>query len=166
LKLARFSVALATLLGNVDESCENIIITKEIVDYVISYFNRIYDNPIFKLHEYKQEYESYNDVTSSEIKTLQNMYARNAVLLDHLMSISTTTTINLRVVSGLENTAFNVVFASLVKAKFIKLAGNSVFPTPKFRKAMEQIDKSFRVDTGTMTYDTGLTHPIVKKEGD
>jgi len=153
LKLARFSVALASLLGNLDETYENIIVTKEIVDYMVYFLKKLYDNPVFKLKEYKREYDKYSEVSDREIVALQNMYSKNSVVLDYLYDSSFANSINLRIVSGMEPSAFNTLFAELTKAHFIKIVGNSVFPTPKFRKTMALIDRGFHADTEIITYD-------------
>lgn len=164
LKLARFSVALASLVFNTTDDFQNIVVTKEIVDYVVDYLKRIYDNEIFKLREYREEYESYSNVTQEEVTNLQRMYPKNAVMLDFLMTVSNTSSINLRTISGLDGDKFNPVFSSLVKMKYLKLAGQAVFPTPKFRKAMGMINKKFRVDAGVIeTEEIGLTWSLEKE---
>lgn len=150
LKLARFSVALASLVFNVDDSFENVIVEKEHVDYMVDYFKEIYDNEVFKLKDYKLEYESYNNATDADINVLQKMYAKNAVMLEELLKVSQISTINLRITSGLDGDKFNPIFSRLVKNKFLRLSGQSVFPTPKFRKAMLKIDKTFTSDSGSL----------------
>jgi DNA primase len=161
LKLARFSVALASLLLSTDDSYENVIVTREIVDYMCTYLRKIYDNDVFKLKDYKREHEEYNYATDKEIENLQKMYARHAVLLDFLLSTTKTNMMTLRVTSGLDGDKFNPVFAQLVKSKFVRLVKQSVEPTPKFRYAMRKIDKSFRADTGKMDVaNKGLAYKI------
>ena len=76
LKLARFSVALASLLMNVDNSYQNITVTKEIVDYIYAFIIRNYDNPTFKLKDYKKEYASYNLIDAKDVKKLQDLYVK------------------------------------------------------------------------------------------
>ena len=76
LKIARFSVALASLILNVDPTFEHIIVTKEIVDYVIEYMHKIYDNGVFKLKSYKEEYDSYNVCSKEDISILESLYPK------------------------------------------------------------------------------------------
>ena len=149
-KLARFSVALASLLVNVDESYENIVVTKDIVDYMVKFLTSIYDNDIFKLKNYAQEYREYSNCTDDDIKYLQDLYSRNATLFNFLNGQSKTSRANLSSISGLDNQKFIVIFNKLVARKFIRLSLDSVYPTDKFRKAYNNIDKSFTTDTGSM----------------
>ncbi|NCC65647.1 MAG: hypothetical protein EOM15_13435 [Spirochaetia bacterium] len=161
LKLARFSVALASLLMSTDSSYENVVVTKEIVDYMVDYLTSIYDNDVFKLKEYKQEHDEYNIATDKEIDVLQTLYSKHAVILDFLLTTTKTTAMTLRITSGLDGDKFNPIFAKLVKNKFIRLSGQNVEPTSKYRYAMSKIDKTFRTDTGTMSVsDPGLTYKI------
>lgn len=149
-KLARFCVALASLLVNVDKSYENIIVTKEIVDYMVKYLKSIYDDSTFKLKDYAQEYREYSICTDKDIKDLQELYARNATLFNFLNGQSKTTRANLSSVSGLENSKFFSIFNKLVARKFIRLSMDNVYPTDKFRKAFNKIDRKFTIDTGSL----------------
>ena len=149
-KLARFSVALASLLVNVDETYENIIVTKEIVDYMVGYLESIYDDGTFKLKAYADEYKEYSVCSDKDIKDLQDLYARNATLFNFLNGQSKTTRANLSSVSGLESGKFCPIFNKLVARKFIRLSMDNVYPTDKFRKAFNIIDKKFTTDTGSL----------------
>lgn len=149
-KLARFCVALASLLVNVDETYENIIVTKEIVDYMVEYLTSIYADNTFKLKDYAEEYKEYSECTNKDIQDLQELYARNATLFNFLNGQSKTTRANLSSVSGLESGKFCPIFNKLVARKFIRLSMDNVYPTDKFRKAFNQIDKKFTADTGSL----------------
>jgi hypothetical protein len=149
-KLARFCVALAALVMNVDDSFENIIVTKEIVDYMCSYLDKIYDSPVFKLGAYANEYKTYSNYTDEDIKELEKLYARNATLLDYLNGTSRTTRANVASVSGMENAKFFPIFNKLVANKFIRLNVDNVYPTDKFRKVYAVMDKTFRANTDTL----------------
>jgi DNA primase len=152
-KLARLSVALASLLVNTDDKYEKVIVTKEIVDYVISWLYKIYDNNTFKLREYKAEFESYAGLNKEEMAEVQKMYPKNATLFDFIVSQASTSRNNLRVISGLETDDFAKIFNRMAKYKFIKLHGETVFPTEKLRLAMAKVDKSIRVDIGEIQVD-------------
>ena len=43
-----------------NETYENIIVTKEIVDYMVEYLTSIYTDGTFKLREYAREYKEYS----------------------------------------------------------------------------------------------------------
>ena len=149
-KLARFCVAMAGLVVSTDETFTKVIVTKEIVDYVVQFLISIYDNSLFKLGEYKREFESYSVLSDEELKSLQDLYPRNATMLEFLLSQSSTSRTNLRTVSGLEADAFTKVFNRLVRDKFIRLHGETVFPTQKFRIGMHRIDRTIQADMGTI----------------
>lgn len=149
-KLSRFCVALASLIVNVDESYENIIVTKDIVDYTIKFLMSIYDSKVFNLRGYANEYKEYSNCSDKDIKELQDLYAKNATMFNFLNGQSKTTRANLSSVSGLESGKFSPIFNKLVALKFIRLNLDSVYPTDKFRKAYNSIDKSFTTDTGSL----------------
>lgn len=149
-KLARFSVALASLIMNTDDSYENIIVTKDIVDYMVEFLKGIYDNNVFKLKDYADEYKSYSLCTDKDLETLQQMYGRNATLFSFLNSCSRTSRANLCSVSGLDNNKFSIIFNKLIADKFIRINSDYVYPTDKFRYAYGHIDKSLQLDAGTM----------------
>lgn len=149
-KLARFCVALAALIVNVDETYENIIVNKEIVDYVCDYLVGIYDNNVFKLGEYAKEFKEYNECTAKDIKELEKLYAKNSTLLSFLNGLSKTSRSNLSSVSGMDNSKFAPIFNKLVAMKFIRLNMDTIYPTDKFRKTFNKINKNIATDSGNM----------------
>lgn len=146
-KLARFSVAMASLIMSTTQDYTKVIVTKDIVDEIISYFMEIYDNDVFKLREYKIEQDSYTNITKKEQQEFQKIYDKNSTMFDFLDQQSMTTRKNLQVVSGLENDSFGRVFNRLVKHKFIRLTRETVTPTPKFRQGYKKLDKRFTHDS-------------------
>jgi hypothetical protein len=153
LKLSRFSVAMASLLTNTDETMTKVIVNREIVDEVVAFLYKIYDNPIFKLKEYKLEMDSYNKLVDGDVVELENIWSRNATMLDFLANQSGTSRNNLRAISGLETDDFSKIFNTLSQFRFIRLHGENVYPTEKFRLGMSKIDKSLRTDTGKLLKD-------------
>ena len=147
LKLARFSVAMAGLIVSTSDDYSKVRVTKGIVDEVVEFLKHIYDNDTFKLHEYKKEYDSYTSISDDEQKELQKLYDKNSTMFEFLAHQSTTSRKNLQVVSGIENDAFGKIFNKLVKHKFVRLSGETVHPTPKFRLAMASIEKNFTHDS-------------------
>ncbi len=147
-KLARFCVALASLVMEVDESYENIIVTKEIVDFMVDYLIKIYTSPVFKLREYTLDYRSYSEYTDKDIKNLQDLYAHNSTFIDFIGTQNRTTRSNLLSISGLEGNKFSPLFNKMVAYKFIRLNNDNVYPTNKFRKVYNLIDKDFKTDIG------------------
>lgn len=163
LKLARFSVALASLIMNVDDDYENIIVTKEIVDYVCDYLIHIYTHNCFRLDAYKKEYDAYNNYNQIDIDVLQKLYPANIVTIDFLASTAKTSRNSLRTISGLDGDRFNPVFNALLKGKFIKVEMDNVYPTEKFRKCYARIDKSFNTLGSSLIDNTVIGYNL--KEG-
>jgi hypothetical protein len=155
LKLARFSVALASLIMNVDSSYENIIVTKEIVDFIMEYFYEIYDNPIFKLKDYKLEYDAYNLCTENDVRELQDIYPKNSNIIDYMENTSVTSLENLKANSGYDSKEFNALYSKLSQLKFVRIIGRSIIPTAKFRTAVKRINKSFTISTGSLSTKIG-----------
>lgn len=148
LKLARFSIALASLIVNVDDKYENIVVTKNVVDFIVNFFDEIYDNAIFKLKDYKIEYDSYSNVTKEDIEVLQELYPKNSNIIEYLDGTSTTSLDSLRANSGLDTKDFNILYTKLSQYKFIRSLGRSIVPTTKLRKALRRIDKNFTSGAG------------------
>lgn len=147
-KLARFCVALASLVMNVDETYENIIVTKEIVDFMVEYLTKIYTSPVFKLRDYALDYRAYSEYDDKDIKNLQDLYAHNSTFIDFIGTQNRTTRGNLLSISGLDNSKFSVLFNKMVACKFIRVNSDNAYPTNKFRKVYNLIDKSFKTDIG------------------
>lgn len=133
-KLARFSVALASLILNTDETNTKVIISKQIVDYVCQFLETIYKQDSFKLDVYKKEWESYSKYEPKELKILEDLYPANTVMIEFLANQSKTTRANLQAVSGKDRDAFGIVFNQLVNLKALRINMESVYPTEKFRK--------------------------------
>ena len=147
-KLARFCVALASLVMSVDDSYENIVVTKEIVDFMTTYLTKLYSSQAFKLDKYALDYKSYSDFNEEDIKNLQSVYANNSTFIDFISTQNRTTRSNLMSISGLESSKFAPIFNKMVSYKFIRLNNDNVYPTDKFRKVYNRIDKSFKTDIG------------------
>lgn len=147
-KLARFCVALASLLMNVDETYENIIVTRDIVDFMSDYLIKIYTSPVFKLRDYALDYRAYSEYNEKDIEELQRLYANNSTFIDFIGTQNRTTRGNLLSISGLDGTKFSPLFNKMVAFKFIRLNGDNVYPTNKFRKVYNLINKEFRTDLG------------------
>jgi superfamily II helicase len=144
---------MASLLTNTDETLTKVIVNREIVDAVVEFMYKIYDNPIFKLKEYKAEVDSYSMLVEGDVEELELLWSNNATMLEFLSNQSGTSRNNLRVISGLETDDFSKIFNTLSMYRFVRLHGENVYPTEKFRLGMSKIDKSLRTDTGKFLKD-------------
>lgn len=151
-KLARFAVALASLILNTDATMEKVIVTKEIVDYVAEFLEGVYKAPQFKLDVVKREWESYNTYSEKDVKVAEDLYPANTTMFEFLGNQSKTTRANLQAVSGLDRDAFSVVFNTLVMYRFVRIDMENVYPTEKFRKVNSVMRK--------------LSGELVSKHGD
>ena len=147
-KLARFCVALASLIMSVDENFENIIVNKDVVDFIVSYLIKIYTSPVFKLDVYAKEYRSYSEYNDEDVKNLQGIYSNNSTFIDFLATQSRTSRSNLLSISGIESSKFSSLFNKMVHYKFIRINTDNVYPTDKFRKVYNLINKDFKTDIG------------------
>ena len=147
-KLARFCVALSSLIMDVDETYENIIVNKDVVDFMVNYLIKIYTSPVFKLREYALDYRSYSDFDDKDVKNLQDLYANNSTFIDFISTQNRTTRSNLLSISGLESNKFSPLFNKMVAYKFIRINNDNVYPTNKFRKVYNLIDRDFKTDIG------------------
>ncbi len=143
-KIARMSAALACMLCNTTDA-EHIIVTKEHVDFIISFLKANYDNPIFKLKEFATEEKEYSRVDEKDTQLLNEMYPKNTVLIDFLSRNSRVGRNELIIVSGLDRNEFTKITNTLVSRKFIKLDKDVIRPTVKFRETYRLIDKNFNL---------------------
>ena len=162
LKLARFSVALASLILNTDDKYEKVIVTKKIVDYIFDYLVKIYDNGTFKLKEYKIQHDSYHTINNDEIVKFQKLYNKNAVMFDFLSHQTNTSRPNLVAVSGLDRDKFGMVFNQLVQLKLLRLIGDNVYPTNKFRLGIKNLKNKIELGTDTIRSTVGLEMGVKK----
>lgn len=140
-KLARFAVALASLLTNTDSDYRNVIVTKEIVDYTVDLLIKNYSSPYFKLDKVKSEWVAYSQYNQEDVSRAEELYPNNATMFEFLANQSRTTRANLQAISGKDRDDFGIVFNLLVQLKLVRLNMESVYPTEKFRKVYAVMNK-------------------------
>jgi hypothetical protein len=139
-KIIRVAIAVAGYTVSTSEDFSKIIVKKEHVDYAVNYLVSLYDNTTFRFKEYVDEEKSYAEIDNEGLTNLKNLYSAHAVVLNFLTSNSETNKNNLAAVSGLSSDEFNGLMNSLVKARFVRFAGNEIRPTQRFRQGMLQIN--------------------------
>lgn len=145
-KLTRLAIAIAADIVSTDDTYENIVVTKDCVDYAEQYLISIYDNSTFKLKEYVEAERMYAVIDDEGIALLQDMYVSFPALLDQLALNSKISQTALAQVSGLERDQFNKQMARLTKGRFIKYANGDVLPTQRFRLGIDRINKKTSVE--------------------
>lgn len=140
-KLARFCVALASLIMNTDSTYNKVIVTKEIVDYMVAFLIENYSSEYFKLDRVKREWQAYSEYSEKDVAIAEELYPTNSTLLEFLANQSRTTRANLQAISGKDRDGFSAVFNTLVRHKFVRINMESVYPTEKYRKVFPIIRK-------------------------
>ena len=80
-KLSRLSIAIAGYTVSTDDTFNNIVVTKEHVDYAYNMFIELYDNPVFRLKEYVENERKYNCIDDAGVRLLQELYIKLPQLL-------------------------------------------------------------------------------------
>ena len=140
-KLARLSVSIAGYVVST-EDYESIIVKKEHVDYAVEYLKKIYDNDVFKLKQYVQHERKYSTTDSNSTELLQGIYTQAPGVVIHLEQEHKTSKPMLSASSGLNNDQTNRVINQLIQGMFVKLAGNDIIPTERFRLTMPNVNRN------------------------
>jgi len=144
LKLIRLAIALACYTVSTDAHYENVIVSKEHLDYAAEFMMELYDNDTFRLRQFVHAEKQYREVTQENIETLQKMWGENQTILLHLENHSTTAQKNLQTLAGMDSTEFNSYMSRLVKDLFVRFDAYDIVPTERFRRCMQQIDKTLK----------------------
>lgn len=140
-KLTRVAISVAGMTVSTDETYENIIVTREHVDFAAVWLQGIYDNSLFKLRSYVDNERAYNMCREVDIDALQKIYVRHAAALEEMEISTDMTQKQLQLVSGLDSKEFAEMVSTLGASKFIQWQGERIVPTGKFRKAMRKINR-------------------------
>lgn len=141
-KVTRLAIAVAGYLVSTDDSYENIIVTKEYVDYAVQFLIDMYDNETFKLRDYVDLERLYNTIDDDGIHLLQELYNQNPSILLQLTQLNSTNKQNLMMATGLDNDMYNKFMQRLTQGLFIQYNGYDIVPTQRFRLGMSKIDRS------------------------
>jgi DNA primase len=144
-KISRLAIAVAGYVVSTDETYENIIVTKECVDYAVNFFERIYNNETFKLKEYVENEKRYTVVDEDSIAKLQDMYIKAPNLLLQLEQCTTISKNMLSAATGMNNDELNKALKHLTKHLFIRFTNYDIVPTERFRGSMAKINRNNRV---------------------
>jgi predicted transcriptional regulator len=140
-KLSRIAIACAGMLCSMDETGENLIVTKDHVNWARNFMVSCYDNKLFKLREYVDKERRLVQCDDAAIHALQGMYNSHAVLLQQLEMSTEMSQRDMQMMSGLDQKEFTKVMNQLVQYSFITFPNAKALPTQRFRMAMNQINK-------------------------
>jgi hypothetical protein len=143
-KISRLAIAVAGYICSSDESYENIVVTKECVDYAVDFMIKIYDNPTFKLKEYVEHSRQYTQIDDDGIRALQEIYMKAPGLVLQLEQCATTNRNMLAAATGLTADELNKMLMLLTRGLFIRYQQHDIVPTERFRLGMCQIERNTR----------------------
>lgn len=141
-KLTRLAVAISGYLVSTDDTFTNIVVTKEQVDYAITFMDRLYNNPTFKLKEYVVHEKQYSTIDAEGIANLQDIYNQHPSLILQLEQCSTASRNVLGASSGLGNDDLNKALTRLTKGLFVRFANHDIIPTERFRIGLSKINRN------------------------
>ena len=141
-KLTRLAIAVAGYTVCTDDTYENIVVSKECVDYAVDFFKNLYDNPTFKLREYVEHERRFSVIDEDGIKFLQDIYMKQPSLVLQLEQCATTNKNMLSAATGLTSDELNKVLMLLTRGLFIRYQAHDIVPTERFRIGMTQINRN------------------------
>lgn len=141
-KLSRLAIAVAGYVCSADESFENIIVTKEHIDFARDFLIKLYDNPTFKLREYINYEKQYSEINEEGVAALQDIYDKNPMLVLQLEQCSSTSKNILMAATGMEQKDLNMALNRLTKLLFVKYQNYDIIPTERFRKGLSLINRN------------------------
>lgn len=144
-KIARLSIAVAGYLISTDETYENIIVTKEHVDYAVEYMLSLYDNPTFKLKEYVEHEKKFTTIDDEGVSLLQELYNKFPGLVLQLEQCTSASKNMLGASSGLTNDDLNKALTRFTKGLFIRFANHDIVPTERFRLGLSMINRNVSI---------------------
>jgi DNA primase len=144
-KVTRLAIAIAGYTVSTDSTYEKIIVTKECVDAAIEYLVACYDNSTFKLKEYVEMEQLYNNIDDDGIALLQELYNQNPSILLQLERLSKTNKQNLMAATGLDAELYNKFMQRLTQGLFIQFEGYDIIPTQRFRLGMSKINRAGKI---------------------
>lgn len=141
-KVTRLAIAVAGYIVSTDETYENIVVTKECVDYAVNFYTAIYDNSTFKLAQYVNRERMYSEIDEEGIARLEELYVSHTALLNQLEQSSVCSRNELMAATGLVQDEFNKTINNLVQGMFVRFQGQTIIPTERFRKGMSSINRN------------------------
>lgn len=140
-KISRVAQAVAGYVVSASEDYENIIVTKECVDYAVNLLIELYDNDVFKFKEYVDMEQRYRSTNQEAIASLQNIYNKYPGLVLQLEQSVEITRMMLESTTGLEAQDIRKGLQLLTRSYFIKVDNATIKPTERFRLTINQINK-------------------------
>jgi hypothetical protein len=144
-KLAKIAVACAGATFSCDESGENLLVTKEHVEWAVGFFTRAYDNPTFRLPDYVKKEQSMSTVTQAVIDMVHALArnSSNALVVKTLLENGEMSRQDLQMVSGVPFNEFNELISKMVKSALIEVTRTGIRPTNRLKFAVEAFRENY-----------------------
>lgn len=141
-KLSRLSIAIAGYLVSTDDTYQNIVVTKEHVEYAVDMYTELYDNSTFRLREYVANERKYNQIDDDGVQMLQELYIKIPQMLLILEQESSPSRNTVLAAAGVDANTYNGFMSQLIKGYFVRLNGSDILPTERFRIGMKRINRN------------------------
>jgi hypothetical protein len=145
LKLLRIAVCVAGYTVSTDKHFENIIVTKEHIDYAIDLVTKLYDNPTFRLKEFVDSERKYRECKKEDIEELQKIWDMSPNIVEALLDNSIINKSGLQMSSGESMENLSRTVNNLVKNQFVRIEQYNIIASEKFRKAMLGVKRKSKI---------------------
>jgi DNA replicative helicase MCM subunit Mcm2 (Cdc46/Mcm family) len=144
-KISRLAQSIASYVVSASEDFENIIVTKECVDYAIELLVSIYDNNTFKFKEYVDMELRYRTTDAEAVASLQLIFNKYPGLVLQLEQSVEITKTMLESTTGLESQDIRKGLQLLTRSYFIKVDSTTIKPTERFRLTINRINRNTQI---------------------
>lgn len=147
IKIARLSLALACFTLSTDASLENIVVTKEHVDYMVQYLIKIYESPLFRWDLTVVNQKEKSTISDMDRVVMREVYTSNngEMLLATLNSLPSSgiRRNELQTVCGMgsQESEYSILISQLYNNHFIEINGAVIVLTNKFKDCYLQVTK-------------------------
>jgi hypothetical protein len=141
-KIARMAISVAACCFSCDGTGENIIVTKDHVDWVYKYLISLYDNPVFRLREFVERERTFTSVDDSIIQRVANLMKKHPIIVSELLLQPECNLNTLQTLSAVSREDFSKIVSEMHKCGLIQPTRNSMIKASmRLRKAV-QINRS------------------------
>jgi hypothetical protein len=142
-KLARIAVSVAAMCFSHDGTGENLLVKKEHVDWAVQFIEKCYDNDVFRLPAYVEQ-EKLMNMTNDEVNAkFAKLASAGDLIIYSLEHQGYCDMRSLQMVSGLSNEDFGTIVNQMVKSYLVRLTGDKLQTTGRFRKALAVYKKHY-----------------------
>ena len=145
-KMCRLAIACAGYVVSTDEEYENIIVTKEHVDWAATYLEDIYNNPTFKLQVLVDQTLKQTQVNEKDTRILQSKYIKYKDSFDYLNAMGKVDKGTFKDLSNIEGNNMSAVIRALTTMNFITVDSNYIYSTTKYRNTYALLNKEVSVE--------------------